>query len=232
MNNSVQSLVAGLQSKNVLDDVSIDRITEQQKTAKVSEKNQFLELMIAQLKNQNPLDPQDGAEFLSQLAQFSTVEGIQTLNDSMTEFSTGYRSGQALQATSLVGRRVEIPSETGTIKGVGGLSGSIDLSQASPNVELQIQNIAGDVVKSLSLGDYPASQVPFKWDGLDDQGQAVANGTYSLLATAKINGKSVQMPTQIAVNVNSVTLGADGEIMVNLEGRGSVPLTDLKKIGS
>ncbi len=233
MIDSAQTLASSLQSKSVLDDLSIDRSTSNEnKKTDATDKNKFLELMIAQLKNQNPLDPQDGAQFLSQLAQFSTVEGIQTLNDNMTQLSSGYRSSQALQATALVGRRVEVPSDTGTIKGVGGLSGSVDLDAQSPNVSLQIQNSAGDLVKTIPLGEHIAGSVPFKWDGLDNQGLPVSNGEYALVATALINGKSVQMPTQVAVNVNSVTLGKDGEVLVNLDGMGSVNLDSLKNIGS
>jgi flagellar basal-body rod modification protein FlgD len=226
---SAQTLASSLQSQSVLDNLSINQNST---TTEKTDKNQFLTLMVAQLKNQNPLDPQDGTQFLSQLAQFSTVEGIQTLNDSMSQLSSGYRSGQALQATALVGRRVEVPSDTGILKGAGGLTGSIDLNAQSPNVSLQIQNAAGDLVKTIALGDHAAGSVPFKWDGLDNQNLPVANGEYALVATAQINGKSVQMPTQVAVNVNSVTLGKDGEVMVNLDGMGSVSLDDLKNIGN
>lgn len=231
--DSSQALATSLQSKTVLDDLLIEGKTKAQtEKAQENDKNNFLELMVAQLKNQNPLDPQDGTQFLSQLAQFSTVEGIQTLNDSMTQLTSGYRSSQALEATALVGRRVEVPSDTGIIKGAGGLAGSIELDAQSPNVSLQIQNSIGDVVKTLALGQHAQGSVPFKWDGLDNQGLPAPNGQYTLLATAQLNGKSVQMPTQVAVNVNSVTLGKNGEVLVNLDGKGSVMLDDLKNIGS
>src|SRR5690606_42021670 len=73
-------------------------------------KNQFLELLVAQLNNQNPLEPQGNGEFIAQLAQFSQVEGVEKLNSSMGALLTGYQSSQALQASSLVGRKVIVPT--------------------------------------------------------------------------------------------------------------------------
>src|SRR5574344_1054483 len=75
-------------------------------------KNEFLELLVAQLNNQNPLDPQDNGEFVAQLAQFSTLEGIEKLNDSMGDIISSVQSSQTLQAASLVGKSVIIPTGT------------------------------------------------------------------------------------------------------------------------
>src|SRR5471030_2845223 len=72
-----------------------------------TEKNEFLQLFVAQLKNKNPLEPQDGSDFLGQLAQFSTVEGIKNMESAFNKIADSLNSTQALQATSLVGKKVQ-----------------------------------------------------------------------------------------------------------------------------
>ena len=96
------------QASKLMDDLSIDKAV--QETEK-DDKNQFLELMIAQIENQNPLDPQEGGEFLAQLAQFSMVDGIERLNEGSSDIYSSLRSGQALQASSLVGRSVGVETD-------------------------------------------------------------------------------------------------------------------------
>src|SRR5690606_682245 len=78
-------------------------------------KNEFLELLVAQLNNQNPLEPQENGEFIAQLAQFSQVEGVEKLNTRMEALLSGYQSSQALQASSLVGRKVIVPSDNAVV---------------------------------------------------------------------------------------------------------------------
>ena len=101
-------------ASQVLDQYSVNRFQTSKKKdeSNAANKNQFMELMIAQLKNQNPLDPKDGGAFLAQLAQFSTVDGIERLNSTMGDMAGQFKSNQALQASSLVGRKVLVPSDT------------------------------------------------------------------------------------------------------------------------
>lgn len=219
-----------LQNNSIQDQLSVQTVQTSEAEKNQANKSQFLELMIAQLKNQNPLDPQDGAQFLSQLAQFSSVEGIQKLNVSMNEMAAGFRSGQALQATALVGRQVQVPGQFGDLSQGSSLSGSVELPVSSTQVNLQIKNNRGELVREVSLGSHDSGNIPFKWDGLDAAGQAVTSGRYQISATALQDGETVSLETNIAVNVNSVTLGKDGEVTVNLNGLGPVPLSEVKSI--
>ena len=87
-------------------------------------KDQFLQLLVAQMNNQDPLSPQENGEFIAQLAQFSTVEGIDNLNGSMESLLSGYQSSQALQASSMVGRTVIVPTDQAVVDTSAGLEGS------------------------------------------------------------------------------------------------------------
>ena len=113
--------ISGVDSQNsALSGLSIDNVqVEKEET----DQDMFLKLMLAQLENQDPLKPQDGTEFLSQMAQFSTVEGIGNLNKGIDELNGLYRSNQALQATALVGRDVLVSGNVGYLGATNTLSG-------------------------------------------------------------------------------------------------------------
>ncbi|MEJ2681009.1 MAG: flagellar hook assembly protein FlgD [Gammaproteobacteria bacterium] len=195
-----------------------------------TEKNQFLNLLVAQLKNQNPLDPQDGAEFLSQLAQFSTVDGIERLNDSMGDLSNGFRSGQALQATALVGRQVEVDSRIVQLEATGEVSGRVMLDQPVADIQVQIRNAAGVIVREMPFGPHEAGELNVRWDGLDETGVRAPAGHYELVATGVSGEETVQLKTQVGVNVDSVTLGQQGEVTLNLRNQTSVPLSAVQQV--
>ncbi len=192
-------------------------------------KNEFLELMVAQLKNQNPLDPQNSGEFLSQLAQFSSVDGIERLNTTLGDISGGFKSSQVLQATALVGRNVQVPSDQINYQGAPA-TGSIALDKSSSDVRLTITGPSGQAVRELSLGSVAAGNIAFSWDGVDDNGHAVAPGKYSLSASANGDGKSFSLGTLVDTNVNSVTVGQDSSVTLNLANAQSVALDQVKQI--
>ncbi|MEZ5548059.1 MAG: flagellar hook capping FlgD N-terminal domain-containing protein [Pseudomonadales bacterium] len=128
----------------------IDQVNQRSQTDKSdSGESDFLKLLVAQLNNQNPLSPQDNGEFLSQLAQFSTVEGVEKLNLTMEKFSSSMLSSQALQATALVGRSVLIPSDTGRLNSGSALTGMVELPASTGNLALKIYNESGELVRQL-----------------------------------------------------------------------------------
>jgi len=197
--------------------------------AEQSDKNQFLELMIAQLENQNPLDPQEGGEFLAQLAQFSMVDGIERLNANNEQLHTTFRGSQALQAASLVGRSVMVESDRLAFAGEP-LDAVVDLPQSSGAVRVVVSNSQGEVVKELALGDQSAGIVPFTWDGTNAAGELADVGSYSIAAYAKTLDGEEQVQTQQDMNIDSVTLGADGEVELNVQGFGPLSLEAVRQI--
>ena len=219
------STVSGTSS--VLDQYQIKQDTTQNKELG---KNEFLNLLVAQLNNQNPLEPLGNGEFIAQLAQFSQVEGIEKLNTSMESLLSGYQSSQALQASSLVGRKVIIPSEKAVVDTSESFKATAVLPVSSSNVYVNVYDNAGSLVSRVNLGEQAAGNVSFIWDGKDSNGNLMPPGTYKFEAQATYGSETKGLYTMLPANVDSVTLGG-GELMLNLAGLGSVPLSQVQVIG-
>lgn len=191
---------------------------------------EFLELMLTQLKNQDPFKPMESGEFLGQLAQFGTVSGLGELQQSFDSLSGSLVSDQALQAAGLVGRSVTIESGEGVLPAGGALTGAIDLAQGSSSVNVQIADAAGQIVRRIELGSHPEGLVSFRWGGETDTGLSAPPGRYSVSAQY-FNGHEMQgTPTLVDARVESVTLGAGG-VSINVEGLGTVPFSIVREIG-
>jgi len=214
-------------SSSALDRYQIKKETT---TSKELGKNEFLNLLVAQLNNQNPLEPQGNGEFIAQLAQFSQVEGIEKLNDSMGSLLTGYQSSQALQASSLVGRKVIIPSDKAVVDTSESFKASLVLPASSSNVYVNVYDKTGAAVSRVNLGEQAAGNVSFIWDGKDASGKVLPPGTYKFEAQATYPTGTKGLYTMLPANVDSVTLGGK-ELTLNLAGLGSVPLSQVQVIG-
>ncbi len=195
-------------------------------------KNEFLELLVAQLNNQNPLEPQSNGDFIAQLAQFSTVEGVEKLNGSMESILANNHSSQALQASSLVGRKVIIPTDKAVVDTSETFKGSVLLPQSSSNVYVNVYSADGSLVARVNLDAQEAGNISFMWDGKNSDGETMPPGTYKFEAEASVEGENKGLHTFLPANVDSVTLGqGGGELLLNLAGLGSVPLSQVQIIG-
>jgi len=194
--------------------------------------DEFLQLLVAQLNNQNPLEPQENGEFVAQLAQLSTVEGIDKLNSTVENIFTDYQSGQALQASSLVGRSVMLETDKAVVDTSGEFLGSVSLPSSSANVYVNVYNTAGTMVRQIELGQQAAGDVDFSWDGKDSAGAVAPAGTYRFEALSSNNGSTTALSTLLPARVSSVTLGQDGgEMMLNIAGVGSMALSKVQVVG-
>lgn len=193
----------------------------------------FLKLMTTQMTHQDPSSPMTNGDFITQMAQFGTVSGIQGLQKSFGDFSSSITSSQALQATSLVGRQVSAPGTHGLLAVGGTITGDVNLSASSPNVKVQItDSVTGEVVQTLDLGSQSTGSVPFTWDGSNSKGVMANPGVYEIAATADIAGNNTVLVTDINSTVDSVSVGTSGTgIKVNLSGGlGSVNVNQIKQI--
>ena len=198
-------------------------------------KDAFLQLLVTQLKNQNPLSPQDNGAFVAQLAQFSSLEGINTLNDSVNNISSNFSSSQALQASSLVGRSIITQTDKALVDTSKSMTGSVAVTSAVGNVAVKITDKDGNVVRTLDLGAQSAGTSDFIWDGKNDKGEVAAAGTYTFTATTNNDkGEAVALATSLPATVTSVTLSkTGGEMKLNLAGgMGSVKLSQIQTIGT
>jgi len=193
-------------------------------------KNEFMELMIAQMENQNPLEPQDNGAFISQLAEFSSLEEMQKLTGTVDDFATQYQSTQALQASAMVGRTVLVPGAESPLAPDGTISGIIELPESTGSLVVSIFNGSGELVNNFNMGQQPAGTVPFVWDGTNSDGEYMPYDEYTFKADASQGGEMKQMNTLLSANVNSVSIGQGGEITLNLSGLGSVPLENIREI--
>ncbi|WP_426202837.1 flagellar hook assembly protein FlgD [Pseudomonas sp. TWP3-1] len=196
-------------------------------------KDAFLQLLVTQLKNQNPLDPQDNSAFVAQLAQFSSLEGITTLNSTVTGLAGNYNSSQALQASSLVGRNVIVQTNSVQMDDPSkGMTGSVNVTSSIAGGTVTITDKDGKAVRTIDLGSRAVGSASFTWDGKDNNGVQVAAGTYTVKASAPINGTATDLATYLPATVNSVTISqTGGELMLNLAGKGSVALSKVQTIG-
>ncbi|MDD2863909.1 MAG: flagellar hook assembly protein FlgD [Methylococcales bacterium] len=191
----------------------------------------FLKLMTTQMTHQDPNNPMQNGEFLSQMAQFGTVSGIQDLQKSFADFSNSIQSNQALQASGLVGRTVSAPSNTGVLAAGGEINGKVNLASSTPSLQVAISNSAGELVKTLDLKNQSAGDIPFTWDGTNEAGTLVSPGVYKISAVAAVDGKNVAQTTDIESKVESVSMASGSTPMqVNLVGANSIDFGKVKQI--
>jgi flagellar basal-body rod modification protein FlgD len=233
-NTAVQDLFNS-KVKTATDNSSISTATKAATGNQSMGKDAFLQLLVTQLKNQDPLSPQDNGAFVSQLAQFSSLEGINNLNDSVNNISSNYSSSQALQASSLVGRSIITQTDKALVDTSKSMTGSVAVTAATGDVSVKITDKDGVVVRTLDMGAQSAGSSDFIWDGKNDAGKVAAAGTYTFTATTKNDaGDTVALATSLPATVNSVTLSqTGGEMLLNLAGgMGSVKLSQIQTIGT
>jgi flagellar basal-body rod modification protein FlgD len=200
-----------------------------QAPAATDPQDRFLKLLITQMQNQDPLNPMDNSEVTSQLAQISTVTGIDKLNATITAMNSSMVAAQSLQASALIGKGVVAPGNTMLLQqgqAVAGVQFPTPVDQAT----ITISNASGQVVKTINLGSQPAGTQAIPWDGSTDAGGKASDGTYTFALSAMQGGQKVTTATTLGYGlVQSVTLGTD-QLQLNTLGLGAVPLNQVKQI--
>ena len=192
--------------------------------------NDFLTLMTAQLQNQDPLNPTDSNQFLNQLSELSTVEGISQLNGTLSSLSSSMLSSQALSSAALVGHNILAPASAANYVAGSTLAGAVQLPTGATGAILTITDQSGSVVQQLAL---PASggYAPFSWNGTTAAGTSAVSGTYNVSATAVVGGQSQSASTLLTGTVSSVTLAASGGgVALNTPQLGAIALSSVQQI--
>ncbi len=198
------------------------------KSASLSQAD-FLKLMTAQLQAQDPTHPVDNTQFVSQMAQFSQLSNSQDLltavNGLTSSLNTSMQTSQVLGSASLVNRQVMVPSSTVSYSG-STVTGAANVSTGG-DVTVNITDGAGNVVRTLDLGNQNSGLAQFNWDGKDNSGHAAAAGTYNI--TASSNGSALD--TYAAGTVTGVGYGGDSVgTYLQVSGIGGVPLAQVAQI--
>jgi flagellar basal-body rod modification protein FlgD len=213
-------------SQALLDSVNGKKNTT---TSTVNEtQDRFMTLLVTQMKNQDPLNPMDNAQVTSQMAQLSTVTGIDKLNNTVQSLMSSMQSGQSYQAANMIGHNVLVPGTAVSTSGTGGYFG-VDLPTGADKLSILIKDSAGATIRTMNLGAQDAGSIPFKWDGFADDGTVAATGNYKFETTATVAGKSVTADGLNYAEVTSVSNSTSG-VKLNLSNLASVSTTDVKEI--
>ncbi|MHB1590569.1 MAG: flagellar hook assembly protein FlgD [Sulfuricella sp.] len=190
--------------------------------------DRFLKLLVTQMQNQDPLNPLDNAQVTSQMAQLSTVSGIEKLNTTLQAMSSSFLSSQSLQAAGMIGRSVLAPGSSLLLQN-GAAAGGFQLTQPVDHAIVTIKGAAGNTLHSVDLGAQQAGNVMFQWNGITDSGANAANGAYTFEVSATQGGQKVAAVNLALGKVGSVSLGTSG-VTLNTDALGSLDVTKVKQI--
>lgn len=188
----------------------------------------FMKLLVAQMQNQDPMNPMDNAQMTSQMAQLNMVSGINQLNTTLSSALSSFQATQTMQASSLIGREVLVPSSTLQLSS-GQAKMGVDLAQSVDSLKLTVLDSAGQTLRSIDLGAKPAGLTQLAWDGATDAGAAAADGSYSFKLEALRNGQSVTATALSAAQVGGVSL-SNNNVRLSLPGLGEVALADVRQV--
>jgi flagellar basal-body rod modification protein FlgD len=202
--------------------------TAKAKSTTADAQDRFLKLLTTQLKNQDPLNPMDNAQMTSQLAQISTVDGIEKLNATLQKMLASSASAEAMQAAALVGHQVMVPG-SGLQLGDSGAAGGIELGAGADQVTVTIKDVNGIVMNSLNLGSLDGGVHDFAWDGKTASGVRAVNGAYSISVNATRGGDKVAATALQLGSVLNINQSSQG-LTLNLGALGLVMMGDIKQI--
>jgi flagellar basal-body rod modification protein FlgD len=213
------------QASNLLTSYNTKNTT---KTAADDPQDRFLKLLVTQMKNQDPLNPLDNAQVTSQLAQISTVNGIEKLNTTLQAMANGFTAGQSLQAASMIGHNVLVPGSAMQLAGGNGVFG-IDLAQPADEVKVTIQDSSGATMQVMNLGAQAAGSLTFGWDGKTADGSQAADGSYTISVEALRGGEKVGAQPLAIGMVQGVSQDSQGA-RLNVGPLGTAAIADVKQI--
>ena len=196
------------------------------------DKDAFLKLLVAQLSHQDPTQPTEGTEYVTQLAQFTLVEQSMAQSQKLDVVSTQLTGMSANEAASLVGKSVTVRGSGVAYDGVSATGSSVNLSAAAAKVTVKIQDANGKTVRTLDVGARAAGAMPISWDGRDDNGQPVAKGNYTITVSATTaDGSIVNASQDVSGTVSKVTYDK-GYPEISLDSGVTAPISDLVSVGS
>jgi len=196
-------------------------------------KEAFLKLLVAQLKNQDPLAPQDNTQFVAQLAQFSSLEQGMGVNDRLDKLMLQNQGLANSNVISMVGQIATVKGSLITTDGSGiGAPVAFSLERPSDQTVVQILNASGKVVRSLDLGARPSGITKVTWDGRNDDGTVQPAGTYAVaVKAADADGGTVQVSQETSATVKGVAFDK-GYPVLQLSNGVNAPVSDLLRVES
>ncbi|CAK7047637.1 MAG: hypothetical protein DELT_00895 [Desulfovibrio sp.] len=200
-----------------------------------SDKHTFLKLLVAQLTNQDPLDPTDDKEFVAQLAQFTSLEQLQEINAGMETLNTTMTQSQLMSATSFIGKDVVVSGQQ--VTKLNNDDGDIlttynyfTIEESAAACQVTVLDGNGNLVYYQDLGSVQAGTYPYSWPGVNTSGNEVDNGVYQIYVTAQdSNGSAILVNQQFTATVYGVMV-EDGVYKLVLDGGRTVAITDVNQV--
>lgn len=216
----------------------LDNIRWQNEAAKAAESNNgmltqsdFFALLTKELSHQDPTKPVENNEMISQMTAFSTTDGVSKLNEKFEQFASSMSSSQALQASSLVGRSVLVNENVFGLAEGETAKGKIITDLPASNVNIYVENRAGEIIQTVPVGSMNAGESTFVWDGMKANGEPAPTGAYRFRIAGLVDGQASELQAMTYRKVDSVTLaGAGGNILLNLNGGSSMALSDVVEV--
>jgi len=219
-NTPSQTLLDGVNGKSTNTSGSTSSVDEAQ--------DRFMTLLVTQMRNQDPLNPMDNAQVTSQMAQLSTVTGIDKLNSTVETMITSVQGGQSYQAANMIGHNVLFSGNQVINNGSGGVFG-IDLPSGADSAVVTIKDGSGATVRTITLGANQPGTAAVSWDGANNSGAMAANGNYTFDVKATIGGQSISANPLSFAQVASISNEATG-LKLNLSSGDKVSTSAVKEI--
>ena len=190
----------------------------------------FLSLIIAQMKDQDPSHPADPNQFVNELASLSEVSGINGMQTSMSNLSSTMQSSQLLTGTNLIGHQVLAAGTTAALAAGGSVSGAVPAPAGATAVTIKVTDSSGALVKTIQVTPGSASLTSFTWDGTNNSGTAAPPGTYTFSAAATAGGTQTSVPPYLQSTVSSVTIDPSTQTVYVNTASGTLPLSDVVQV--
>ncbi len=195
------------------------------------DQSDFLTLMTAQLKNQDPFEPVDNTQMVAQMAQFSSLSGITEMSTTLKAIAAKLGGTSLGDALGYVGKTVLTEGSIAYPRESGGIAGAVALAKDATDVNVTISDADGKPLKTIALGKQTAGAVAFDWDGKLENGEAAGPGPYTVKVAALAAGAKVDAAPLVWAPVSTVSLGSDGKPVLTLPGIGQVPLDAVWQVG-
>jgi flagellar basal-body rod modification protein FlgD len=211
--------------------VASQPVTTSAKAATTLDQSDFLALMTAQMKNQDPFNPVDNTQMIAQMAQFSSVAGISEMNTTLSAIATKLGATSTSDAMAYVGRTVLTEGATAYPRSTGGIAGAVELDADATDLKVTIADQSGNVLKTVSLGAQKKGTATYDWDGITDAGEAAGAGPFAVTVQANANGTTVASRGLVWAPVESVSLPTGGTPVLQVSGLGPVAIDAVRSAG-
>ncbi len=195
--------------------------------------DQFMKLLVAQLQNQDPTNPMDNSQMTSQLAQISTVSGLQQLNTTMSSMSALFNSSQALQSASLIGKQVMAPTKSWAYDGTNNLQASVSVPAGTTQMQVSVVSLStGKIVDQMTTTPTAGQANPINWDGTLADGTKAPAGNYAIVAQGvDASGTQTALTVDGWQTASSVILNGSN-VQVVLANGTTVNLSDVTQVSA